>query len=108
MGPPDIIEPDQTIKHDTNKKKILFLRRLEKNIMVFVNHIKLILIVIIILMIIVGLIYNTFAKDQKDISEATFQKLHNLLITNSDLLPRIASLEQSKWDRNRTAVLVKN
>ena len=66
----------------------------------FVNwireHFKEALTLAVIILIIVGLIYNFFMKDEKDIPDEVFQHLYKLLASSAGF-PHFASIEEKSW-----------
>ena len=71
---------------------------LSKNII----KIKEYLAVVVIVLILLGLIYNLLARDEKDIPEEVFQKLYKLLTASGGSMPVIGAVEDGKWQAQQT------
>ena len=63
----------------------------------FVLKLKEILPTLLIVLILLGILYNFFAKDDKDIPEEAFQKLYKLLTSAGGVMPRIGGINDEKW-----------
>ena len=71
---------------------------LSKNII----KIKEYLAAVVIVLILLGLVYNLFARDEKDIPDEVFQKLYKLLTASGGTMPVIGAVEAGKWQAPQT------
>ena len=55
-----------------------------------------------IVMIMLELVYNLFARDEKDIPEEVFQKLYKLLTASGGTMPVIGAVEDGEWQAHQT------
>ena len=70
--------------------------------------IKQFLVVVIICIILLGLIYNFFAKEEKDIPKEVFDQLYNLLGTSYGF-PQLSPIEDFKaWEKIRIRNLTRS
>jgi hypothetical protein len=64
-----------------------------------ITKIKEYLTVAVIILILLGILYNFFARDEKDIPDDVFQKLYKVLGASGGNVPSIGAIGDGKWQQ---------